>query len=45
MWLAHALTLVRIPLAALFWFVATDRVWGAVVIGVAALTEIGRAHA
>jgi len=39
-WLAHALTLVRIPLAALFWFVATDRVWGAVVIGVAALTDV-----
>lgn len=40
MWLAHALTLVRIPLAALFWFVATDRMLGASIIGVAALTDV-----
>jgi cardiolipin synthase len=39
MWLAHALTVSRVPLAALFWAVATRPAYGAGVIAIAGLTD------
>lgn len=33
------MSLVRLPLAAVFWWVATERVWAAALVGVAALTD------
>jgi phosphatidylglycerophosphate synthase len=38
-WLAHALTLSRIPIAAALWCVWGDPVWSAVLIGLAALSD------
>ncbi len=40
MYLAHALTLSRIPLAVLFWVVAPDPISAIVVLGVAATTDL-----
>jgi len=40
MWLAHLLTLARIPLAIAFWLVASRPVWAAAVIGLAAATDL-----
>lgn len=39
MWLAHALTLLRIPLAIALWFVWGDPVWSVVLLVLAALTD------
>src|SRR5688572_21691773 len=38
MWLAHALTLSRIPLAAVFWLTYGDRRWSIALVMLAALT-------
>jgi len=38
-WLAHALTLSRIPLAIAFWLLYEHRAWAAAVVAVAALTD------
>jgi phosphatidylglycerophosphate synthase len=38
-WLAHALTLTRIPLAIALWWVWGDPVWAAVLVALAALTD------
>ena len=40
MWLAHALTVIRLPLAALFWVLATRPPYAAAVIAAAALTDM-----
>lgn len=40
LWLAHALSLVRLPLAAVFWLVADDRAWALAVVAVSALTDL-----
>ena len=40
MWLAHVLTLSRVPLAVLFWLAATRPVWAIAVLGVAAATDL-----
>ena len=40
MWLAHLLTVVRIPLAAVFWLVATRPLWALVVLAIAAATDV-----
>ena len=39
MWIADALTLSRIPLAAVFWWTYGDPVWSAAVVALAALTD------
>jgi cardiolipin synthase (CMP-forming) len=39
MWLAHAMTLIRLPLAALFWLVAGDARWAIAVVAAAAVTD------
>ena len=39
MWLANALTLVRIPLAGLFWLAYGHLAWSLAIVGVAALTD------
>ncbi len=39
MWLAHALTLLRIPLAAALWWRWGDPMWSAALIGLAALSD------
>jgi phosphatidylglycerophosphate synthase len=39
MWIADALTLSRIPLAAVFWWTYGDPWWSAVVVALAALTD------
>jgi cardiolipin synthase len=39
MWLAHALTLSRIPLAVAFWATYGNRVWSLALVGLAALTD------
>lgn len=39
MWLAHGLTLVRIPLAISLWWVWGDPVWSAAIIALAALSD------
>lgn len=39
MWLAHALTLSRIPLAVALWRVWGDAAWSVAILGVAALTD------
>ena len=38
-WLAHALTLSRIPIAVALWCVWGDPVWSALLVGLAALTD------
>ena len=40
MWLAHLLTVARIPLAAAFWLVAERPLWAIAVLGVAAVTDL-----
>lgn len=40
MWLAHVLTLSRVPLAALFWLVATSPTQSMIVLGIAAATDL-----
>jgi len=39
MWLAHALTISRIPLAAVFWLTYGDRAWSLALVVLAALTD------
>lgn len=39
MWLANALTLVRIPLAGLFWLTYGDRAWSFVILALAAASD------
>lgn len=39
MWLAHALTISRIPLAVVFWLTYGDRAWSVALIVLAALTD------
>ena len=40
LWLANLLTLSRLPLAGLFWLVATDRAWAVTVLVIAGLTDL-----
>jgi phosphatidylglycerophosphate synthase len=44
MWLAHLLTVARIPLAVAFWLVAPHPHWAVSVLGVAALTDLADGH-